>query len=54
MVRIVTGSYNLDYMVMPEKLKIIEVVITWFKKESQTLTSMRIRQINISFSEDLR
>ena len=37
MVRIVTGSYNLDYIVMSEKLKIIEVVIGWFVRENKLL-----------------
>ena len=37
---------------MPEKLKIIEVMIGLVKKE--TLTRMRMGKINISSSEELR
>ena len=37
MVKIVIWSYNLDYIVMSEKLKIIEVVIGWFVKENKLL-----------------
>ena len=54
MVKIFNQSYNLDYIVMSEKLKIIEEVIEWLEKENQTLASMRVRTINISPSEELR
>ena len=37
MVKIVIWSYNLDYIVMSEKLKIIEVVIGWFVIENKLL-----------------
>ena len=54
MVKIFNQSYNLDYIVMSEKLKIIEEVFEWLTKEDQTLTNMRVRTINISSSEELR
>ena len=37
MVKIFNQSYNLDYIVMSEKLKIIEVVIGWFVIENKLL-----------------
>ena len=37
MVKIFNRSFNLDYIVMSEKLKIIEVVIGWFVIENKLL-----------------
>ena len=54
MVRIVTGSYNLDYIVMSEKLEISRSSVWMACKEDQALVIMSVRIINISSSEELR
>ena len=54
MVKIFNRSYNLDYIVMSEKLKIITEVFERLTREDQTLANMRVRTINISSSEELR